>query len=461
MSADRSLYLGVDVGGTKILAVVATAEGEILGRKKLRVAREGSLGDQIAAAVSEVLAKAGTTVGEVAGMGLAVPAVVDSRAGLVVHAPNLSNADAHLRDQLAERFPVPIFLGNDVNLGTLAEVWRGAGRGVANVVGIFVGTGVGGGVVLGGRLLAGSEDQAGEIGHMVVSVDGPRCGCGNAGCFEALASRTAIERELREGLAAGRTSSLREAAETGRVGSGMLAEALGAGDELTTEIMTRVGHYLGQGVVSLRHIVDPDMVILGGGVMEACGDFLMPLIEAEVRGDHLRRSRDVLRLALSELGDDAVALGAAALAHAETSGQPFRPTQTEEGGCPAEADPAPTYPHLDSVSFGAAVVNGKELATDLYIRAGGKLKARKKKLARGRYGTSHVLGPEELAKVIKGGPSLLIIGAGFQEMVRLTEDAEAFLRAQGVRWELLPTPEAAEAFNAAEGPKALFMHVTC
>lgn len=453
MSADQALYAGVDVGGTKILALVVTADGQILGRKKLKTSPEGSLAAQVAAAVEEALGKAGATGERLAAMGVAMPAVVDSRAGLVVHAPNLANADAQLRAQLAQRFPVPVFLGNDVNLGTLAEVWRGAGQGADSVVGIFVGTGIGGGVVIGGRLLVGAEDQAGEIGHMVLSVDGPVCGCGNRGCYEALASRTAIERDLREALAAGRASSLREAAENGRVTSGALAAALAEGDELATEIMTRVGRYLGQGIVSLRHVVNPELVILGGGVMEACSDFLMPLIEAEVHGDCLRRSREVMRLAVSQLGDDAVALGAAALAHAESA--------TAEA-CPAPGEVAAAkYPRLDRVAFGAAVVDGKERAGDLYIRANGKVKARKKQLARERYGTSHVLGAEELAKVLKGSPSLLIIGAGFQSRMRLDEEAEAFLRARGVEWHLLPSPEAVEAFNQAPGRKALFLHVTC
>jgi glucokinase len=293
-------------------------------------------------------------------------------------------------------------------------------------------------------------------------VDGPVCGCGNHGCFEALASRTALERDLRAGLAEGRESSLREAAVAGRLTSGALAAALGAHDPLTTEVMTRLGHYLGQGVLTLRHVLDPDLVILGGGVIEACGDFLLPLIETEVRGDHLRRSHDSLRVVRSELGDDAVALGAAALAHAETGAPPAAPAPQRPRTDPqAEVANVPDYPRINSVSFGAAVVDKQELATDLYIRADGKLKERKKKLAREKYGTSHALGPEELEKVLKGDPPTLIIAAGFSSMVHLTEEAETYLRDRGVEWQLLPTPEAAEAFNAAEGRKALFMHVTC
>jgi glucokinase len=293
---------------------------------------------------------------------------------------------------------------------------------------------------------------------MVLWVDGPVCGCGGHGCFEALASRTALDRDLRAGLAEGRESSLREAAETGRITSGLLAEALAAKDALTTECMTRLGHYLGQGVLSLRHVVDPDLIILGGGVIEACGDFLMPLVEAEVRGDHLRRSHDSLRVVQSQLGDDAVALGAAALAHAETGAPRSVPTAAPPA---ADPPPPPAYPRINSVSFGAAVVDKREMDSDLYIRADGKLKQRKKKLAREKYGTSHVLGPEELQKVLKGNPPLLIIAAGFSSMVHLTEEAEAYLRERGVQWQLLPTPQAVPAFNEAHVRKALFMHVTC
>ncbi|NLO75242.1 MAG: ROK family protein [candidate division WS1 bacterium] len=450
----EGLYLGIDVGGTKILALLVTEDGAILARHKQAVPQDPvPLADQIAGAVEGVLDKAGRPPEAVQGLGVGVPAVVDSRKGLVVHAPNLAVDDPRLVKRLKQRFPWPVALGNDVNLGTLAETWIGAGQGVSDLVGIFVGTGIGGGVVLGGELRTGPEDQAGEIGHLVLQVDGPVCGCGNCGCFEALASRTAIERNLREALEAGRKSSITSKAAAGRLTSGTLASALEAGDELVTEVMRREAHYLAQGIISLRHVLNPELIVLGGGVMEACGEWLLPLIQTEVDADCLRRSRAVMRLTLSQLADDAVALGAAALLRRELLGSAAESPQSSN-------HPRPT-PTVDRVEFGLVVVNGEEYPHDLYLRANGKIVKRKKKHAREKHGTSHVLDAKELERVCKGSPTELIIGNGFDSALRLAEDGQDYLETRGLTYRLLSTPEAAAAYNADPHGKALFLHVTC
>jgi len=457
----RELYLGVDLGGTKILAMVVAGEGEVLARFKKRTRQDGTpLADQISAAIDGSLNEAGLEVGDILGVGLGVPGVVDSQTGFMVTVPNLEVDDLRLVKKLRKRYDVSVAIANDVNLGTLAECWLGAGRGASTVVGVFVGTGIGGGVVIDGRLRTGPEDLSGEIGHLVLMADGPRCGCGNLGCWEAIASRTAIERDLRQALAEGRQSRILEFATDDRIKSGALARALEVGDELVTEVMQQAGHYLGQGVLTIRHLLDPELVIFGGGVIEACADFLLPIIEAEVRADNLKGSRDTLRLAVSELGDDAVALGAAAFARAEISGlglEEFGAEQTTEA---AEED-VRDYPHIDEIHFGGVVVEGEELSHDIYIRGNGKVRKRKKRRVRDRYGTSHVLDDRELAKVCKGNPETLIIGRGFHEMVRLTDDARAYLETLGIQWQELPSPEAVTAYNETEGPKALFLHVTC
>ena len=299
LSAQEERYIGVDVGGTKILALVVTGDGEILSRFKQRVRKDDTpLAEQISAAIDAAMAQVCLAVQATGGIGLGVPAVVDSRNGRIVHAPNLKVDDPELAKRLSERYPVPLALGNDVNLGTFAECWVGAGREADTVVGIFVGTGIGGGLVVDGRLRTGPEDMAGEIGHMPLMVDGPECACGNLGCFEALAGRTALVRKLRGEIEQGRTSCVTDFIEGERITSGALAAALEAQDELVTEVMTREAHYLAQGALAIRHIVDPDVIIFGGGVMEACGHFLLPLIEAEIREDKLRSSRDVLRIVL-------------------------------------------------------------------------------------------------------------------------------------------------------------------
>ncbi len=477
MTGDERHFIGVDVGGTKIFALVVSDRGEVLARHKTPTEREGRpMAEQIGDAVDGALEEAGLAFEAISGIGVAMPGSVDSETGYLGSVPNIEIDDPKLVDALRERYPVPVEMGNDVNLGTLAECWLGAGKGANTVVGMFVGTGIGGGVVIDGRLRTGPEDLAGEIGHMVMMVDGPECGCGNRGCFEALASRTAMERAIREGIAEGRESQIMQFADDGRIKSGALRDALAAGDELVTEVMTRAAHILAQGVLTIRHVLDPDMVILGGGVIEACEQFLMPQIEREVRASHMKGSRDTLQLAVSTLGDDAVALGAAALVEAAISDapvhamcgdsadqearleQPQKPPLLEAA---AEEMAQVDYPQIEELQFGAVTVDGERWESDLHIRADGKVKKRKKKWARKDYGTSHILGPRELKKALKGGADTLIIGAGFDEMVRLSDEGREMLQQRGLRWEIMPTPDAVEAWRKATGRKALILHVTC
>ncbi len=456
---DGSLrYVGVDLGGTKILALVVTDDGEVLARLKQQtdLAGDVSIANQIAAAIDGVVAEAGLEATDIAGIGVAIPGTVDSRTGYIITVPNLQIDDLRMVDTLRDRFGLPVALGNDVNLGTLAECWQGAARGADSAVGIFVGTGIGGGVVIDGRIRAGAEDMAGEIGHLCLMVDGPVCGCGNLGCFEALASRTAMERDIRAGIAAGRESTITHYEKAGRLKSGALASALDDGDELVTEVMTRAAHYLAMGVLTIRHLLNPELIIFGGGVIEACSDFLIPLIEQDVAADNMKGSRDALRIVISELADDAVALGAAGLVRAEVTGVPLgRPLDESDEEAPL------AYPNIDSVDFGVVVVDGAEIARDIQIRADGKLRNRKKKRLRKLYGTSHVIDGKEIARVCKGNPDKLFIGQGFQGMIRLTDDAREYLEALAIACELLPSPDAAEAYNEAEGSKALILHVTC
>lgn len=460
MSEPNNLYIGVDVGGTKILAVVATANGEIIARAKHPTDPDsGSVASQIGDAIEAVLAQTSISPCETGGIGVALPGVVDSKRGILVHAPNLDVADPEISARLEERFDLPVSLGNDANLGTLAEVWTGAGRGADTVVGIFVGTGIGGGVVVNGRLQTGSEDKGGEIGHLVLMIDGPECGCGNLGCWEALASRTAIERHIRAELDTGRESCILRYTTDGRIKSGALAKALSDGDELVTEVMRREAHYLAQGVLSIRHMIDPDFVIFGGGVIEACAEFLMPLIETEIRQDHLLGSTENLQLRVAELGDDAVVLGAAALIHSHLHGD------TLEGLIPGdiaeESVSEGGAPHIDSVAFGSVIIDGEEFTTDIYIRADGTVRERKKRYARRKYGTANVLDAAELGKVCKGAPETLVIGNGFDSQLHLTDDAAKQLSTSELSWHSMATQEAVDAYNRAKSPKALFLHLKC
>ncbi len=317
----KGFYVGVDVGGTKIAAAVVAPDGEILGREKASTPRgRGASGvlNAIAEVVEDALRDADVKPRKLKALGVGVPGIVDAKGGRVVVAPNIPIAGAPIAAFLKRRFDVPVTLGNDVNIGVLGERWLGAGRGVDDMVGVFPGTGVGGGVVCGGRLLTGANGAAAELGHIVLNPGGPLCGCGARGCLEAYASRRAIERDLREGARGGRPTRITEL-NGGRldvIKSRVLAEALRLGDPLVVEVMRAAAERLGDGCVAIRHCFDPELIVLGGGLIEACGGFLLPVVRERLAADPLFRRVGPCRVKTSELGDDAVILGAVALARA-------------------------------------------------------------------------------------------------------------------------------------------------
>jgi len=459
MAKETRPFIGIDVGGTKIAAALVDGAGQILygpRREKTRRRRETILA-QIEAAVDNALQGGKLTADQITGLGIGVPGVVDSARGVVIHTPNVDLSGLELKAALEKKFGIPTFLGNDVNLGTLGEKWIGAAREVESAVGVFVGTGIGGGIVLNGRIHEGFRGAGAEIGHTIFIAEGPevpRCNCGNWGCWEAVASRTAIERELRAGMAAGRPSVLPKLVpgpwEKARLTGGPLREAVEAGDELTREVLRRAARLLGLGVASLVNILDPEMVILGGGVIEACGDLMMPIIEAVARENMMPKFPNgrvpdgypVTQIVRAELGDDAVILGAVALAGA------FRPAE-------------PEYPEVQAGEFGKVLVGGQIYDYDVVIRGDGQVKKRKKKLSREVHGQAHTLSAAELAYVCAGGVPQLIIGAGYHAGVTLGKDARRFVDERGIKLELHPSPQAAEVYNRTPGRKALLFHVTC
>lgn len=318
----NDLVVGVDLGGTKILAAVVTADGKIMGQAKRKTKPETgteSVIERIVKTVDEALAGAKTSRGEVRAVGIGAPGPIDPDTGTVLMAPNLNGwENVPLAKTLSEQLGVPVFLDNDVNVGTLGEFVYGAGRGAKDVIGVFVGTGIGGGLIIGGQLRSGARHAAGEIGHMIVLAEGPYCGCGNRGCIEALASRTAIVNSLRMAMQSGRKTTLTEALAGGgveRLSSGVLAQAWKSNDTLTVEVLTRVQYYLGLHLASLVNFLDPELIVLGGGVIEALGeDFLQPIRRVAYQHFTQRRDASQVKIVLSQLGDNAGILGAAVAA---------------------------------------------------------------------------------------------------------------------------------------------------
>lgn len=312
--------VGVDMGGTKILSAVIDAEGNILGTAKVPTkADEGTsvVIDRIADAIQKAIGKSGVNKASIEAVGIGAPGPLDPETGVVIFAPNLGWRDVPLKAELEARVGIPTFVDNDVNVGTLGEHAFGAGKGVQNIVGIFVGTGIGGGIILHGELFHGASKTAGEIGHIIVKADGPRCGCGVRGCLEALASRTAMTKQFQKAIEKKGKKSVISKLTNGdlsAIRSGVLAKAIRANDKLTLKVFREATKYLGVGIGSIVNFLNPEMIILGGGVVEALDDTFLDNIRAAAEKYALPNTLDGVQIVRAELGDNSGILGAAALA---------------------------------------------------------------------------------------------------------------------------------------------------
>ncbi len=309
--------VGVDLGGTKILSAVFDANFRVLSREKKNTRPElGVEGviERVADCLNEALASAAVPHTAIAAIGVGVPGMVDQARGLVKIAPNLGWHNLPLVKLLERRLHFPAALINDVQAGTLAVKHQGAGRKLQNFVCMFIGTGIGGGIVLNGELYRGSAGMAGEIGHMVVvPEDGPKCGCGNCGCMEAVASRGAIVRRVVTAIEKGRKSVVWDLCDGDmtRVRSRILAEAYREGDKLVCKIIDDASHYIGIGAANLINVLNPQAVILGGGLMQALGDKLLSRIRKSAMAHVIGATPERVKILDSGLGDDAGIIGAA------------------------------------------------------------------------------------------------------------------------------------------------------
>ena len=316
---------GIDIGGTKIALAVADLEGRIIerGRFPARTAERGPH-----AIIEEALAESERLLGEtgarLAAVGLGCGGPLDRGRGLILSPPNLPGWDEFPIVRLVEeRLGVPALLDNDANAAALGEHRHGAGRGFKHLVYITQSTGIGGGVIVSGRLIHGVCDGAGEVGHMTVLPDGPACGCGGRGCLEALCSGTAIARRARERLAAGEASSLSPLSPnevTGRA----VAEAARAGDAVATAVWAEMIHYLAVGVGNLFNVLAPEAVVIGGGVSEAGEQLFGPLRE-RVRARARMLPPEKINILQASLGGDSALHGAVILGQAARE---RRPAQT-------------------------------------------------------------------------------------------------------------------------------------
>lgn len=317
--ASGPVYAGIDLGGTSIHGA-AVREGSILAEAS-RKTRTGGDPDAVVEQIAELLADLRRQLGEATptlGVCVGAPGGVDPETGVVHHAPNLGWFDYPLAEALAARVELPVVVENDVNIGAIGEHAYGAGRGTRHLVALFVGTGVGGALIVEGEPLRGFRGAAGEVGHIVAVPGGRVCGCGRSGCFEAYASRTAMEAILRERMAEGRRSAVPEImSEKGkaRMSSSVIEAALDQGDPLMTEVLLEAQGHLATLVANLVNTVDPEMIVFGGGLVERLGTRFVDPIAREARAGFLsQEGADRIRIVPGELGDHAGTIGAAVLA---------------------------------------------------------------------------------------------------------------------------------------------------
>ena len=318
----RTHLVGVDLGGTKILAGVFDAKLEPLGSTKLTTkAQRGAEAviERIARCVLDAIDECDLTPKQVRAVGIGAPGTVDPEHGEVIFAPNLGWKDVALVKELEKRLDVPVFLENDCKacmLGVYVEELKSKPR---NVLGIFIGTGIGGGLIINGELYAGASHTAGELGHMVIDVNGPKCGCGNKGCFEVFASRLAIFRNIEAAIKDGKETMLTEMLGKDLKGlrSGDIRKAIRRGDKLVEKIVEEAADYTGLAIGNLVNLLNPEIVVLGGGVIEALTDEMMPTIVKSAKS-HIMSGNGKVDIIASKLGDNAGITGAAVLAREKT-----------------------------------------------------------------------------------------------------------------------------------------------
>ena len=318
----RGFVVGVDLGGTQVRAVLTDEEGTPLKRvSTLTLAHEGP--HKVMARVQDCIRQVleGIQPSTVLGIGIGAPGTVNPWTGVLTNTTNIPGLDNWpLRDHLTQQFHAPVFVGNDAKLAALGEHRFGAGKEASSLIYLTISTGIGGGVIDGGRLLLGAHGWATELGHTIVEPHGPRCACGNIGCLEALAAGPAIARHALELLQSGRASLLTSMVEgkLDRITAKEVADAARAGDRLAVQVMERAAFYLGIGMVTFIHAFDPQLIIVGGGVSKA-GDLLFAPVRRIIAERAMTEEWRHTPLVPAVLGDDVGLLGAVALVLTETA----------------------------------------------------------------------------------------------------------------------------------------------
>jgi glucokinase len=306
-----SYAIGVDLGGTNLKAGIVDSNGRIHHRLSVKTdqyAPPEMISEQIFKLIDDVINTSHLRMSDILGIGLGTPGLIDRKGETILFSPNLPQwRNIPIRRMIAKRFVVPSVLENDANAAAWGEKWVGAGKFASSMVMITLGTGIGGGIIIENRLWRGFNNVAGEIGHMIIHMDGPKCNCGNYGCIEAYASATAMVRRFKELLKDGASSSLKDYEV---ITAKMINDAAFQGDKISLDIIRETGQYLGIALINIMHILNPAVIVLAGGMIGS-GELLMAPIREIVKQKAFEASYEDTKIVFSELGNGAGIIGAA------------------------------------------------------------------------------------------------------------------------------------------------------
>ena len=309
--------IGIDVGGTNVKIALVDDKGSILYSNSVPTRAEMGYEytvNNIKQAIKDLMKETNTEAKDIQGIGFDFPGQVDCKTGVVKLAPNIPGwVNVPIAQMIEEEFHIPTRIDNDVRCAALGELKFGAGRGCENFVCITVGTGIGSGLVINGKVVRGAANAAGELGHIKLQMeDGPLCGCGDSGCLEAFASGPSIVAMAQEYLKGGKSAKFRELAGDGEITPYIVAKAAEAGDPVAKRIFEKMGYYIGMGLTSVINLLNPEKIIIGGGVAE-CGDLLLDPIRRTINDRAMKVQRESVEIVPAELGNSAGVIGASML----------------------------------------------------------------------------------------------------------------------------------------------------
>lgn len=313
----KKYSIGIDLGGTKILtALVEKETGKVVHSVKKKTKKDKgpkNIIRKMVEAIEELLKESKTNISDISSIGVGAAGQVDRENGILIAAANLDCYDLNIKQELSNRFDLPVYLGNDVEIATMGEMKFGAAKGYDDLVCIFVGTGVGSAIVKEGKIIHGATGTAGEIGHMIVDLNGRQCGCGAHGCLEAYASRSAIEHRIEGAIKKGRHSKILDYLENGKsITSHMIQKSIEHNDELVLQYVNEASEYLSGGIASIINFINPKLVVLGGGLIDAV-DYFYNETTKKAKAKSLPVPATKIEFKKASLGDFSGVIGAAFL----------------------------------------------------------------------------------------------------------------------------------------------------